>query len=411
MSAPPRFATLPAGRGLGGASGLVVFLCGMLAAGAIGPEKARGQSLLASGGLGFPVEPLGARARGMGSLGVGLFGSSLLPGDPAISRALPVPLMAATYQPTWSTYTFDGTERDVSASRFPLLGVAYPVSALGGVATLTFGSFLDMNWRAENPRTLDLGSESMEVKDAFRSRGGISTLRLGWAQDLHETLAVAISAGSYLGEVERTFVREFTGAPPGAPIDPYRVAGEWRFSAPNVTLGAVWDASDLIRLEGSVNWSGRLHAEPTEGTESSAREIDLPTEFRFGASGALSPRLFVNVGASYADWTPASDDLIGGSTVGPVWSYGGGAEWEGPRLLDRTFPIRIGYRRSDLPFRFGGADPTESAFALGLGLNLLQAENLPLAVIDIAFETGSRDAGALSEDFSRATVTVRVAGN
>lgn len=391
---------------------VAVLILGMLlGVGATTPASLQGQSLLGADGLGLPVEALDARTRGIGSLGVGLFGSSLLPVDPSVSRDLQVPMVTMTYQPSWTTYSFGEVEGEVSTSRFPLLGVAYPVRGTGGMVTLTFGSFLDLRWAAEQERTLDLGDDEVRVLDQFDSDGGISALRLGWAHDLHERLDVAVSAGTYLGDVRRSLTRSFAAADLDAAVEPFRVQGRWRFSGPTVTVGATWDAADLLRIGGGATWSGALHADAVDEPDERDRDIDLPTELRLGASGALSPNLSLNVGVSHADWSATSGDLSAGSTVGTVWSYGGGVEWAGPTLIGRTFPLRVGYRRSDLPFRFGGADPTESLFSLGLGLNLLQAQDLPLAAIDLAYEFGDRDAGEFSESFGRATLTVRVAGN
>lgn len=395
----------------GGVGPAVAFLVGLVAASLARPAPAPAQSILGAGGLGFPVEPVGARARGMGSLGVGLFGSELLPGDPAVSRDLLVPMVTATFQPTWSTYTFQGPEQDLSTSRFPLVGVAYPVTALGGMATLTFASFLDQTWRVETERTVQFGTETVPVTDEFSSEGGMSALRLGWAQGVLETLDVAVSVGTYLGDVRRDFTRSFGTEAADVPIDPFREAGKWRYTGPTVVVGATWDVSDLLRVAGSLNWSGHVSAKAVEGTEAPSRDIDIPTEYRVGASASLVPQLAVNAGFSYADWSQTSGDLVGSRTAGAVWSAGGGVEWEGPTLLGRDVPLRVGYRRSGLPFRFDGGDPTESNFAAGVGLNLLQVENLPLAVVDVAYERGSREAGSLSEDFERVTVTVRVAGN
>lgn len=404
----PRSPALPARSG---AAGLVAVLVVGLAAVGAAPRGVAAQSVLGAGGLGFPVEPVGARARGMGSLGVGLFGSELLPGDPAVSRDLGVPMVTATYQPVWSTYTFRGPERDVSTNRFPLIGVAYPIAALDGTVSLTFGSFLDQNWEVETDRTVDFGAQTVSVTDEFRSQGGISTLRLGWSHSVLEPLDVAVSVGSYLGDVRRTFLRRFDESAADEPIDPFRESGKWQFTGPTVVAGASWDATDLLRVAGSVSWSGNLSAKPVEGTDGPGRNIDIPTEYRLGASTALTSSLAINAGFSYADWSETTGDLTGGSAAGSVWGVGGGVEWDGMTLLGRSLPLRVGYRRSDLPFRFDGDEPTESTFAAGLGLNLLQVEDLPLAVFDVAYERGDRSAGSLSEDFQRVTVTVRVAGN
>lgn len=371
----------------------------------------RAQSLLGAGGFGLPVEALGARSRGMGSLGMGLSGTALLPGDPAAARDIQIPMITATYQPTWTTYDFQGTERNATASRFPVLGIAYPVGSIGGVATLTLAGVLDQNWEVVQESTLTLESgETLDVLDRFRSSGGVSVIRLGWTQSVTESIGVGLTVGSYLGNLRRTMVRTFTGGNVGDALSSFQEGGEWRLTGPTVVLGASWDPSDLVRVAGSVTWSGEIHAEPTTTGAGAPRDIDIPMEYRLGATGSLSPRLSMNLGATFADWSVATGDLNEGSGVADAWSYGGGLEWDGPQLLGRTFPLRLGARHSDLPFRFEGAEPTEDVIAFGVGLNLLGDPEQPVAAIDFSLETGSREAGSFSESFSRATFTVRVAG-
>lgn len=391
---------------------LVAWVFAFVVVTSVGAEALRGQSLLSAGGFGIPVEALDARSRGMGSMGVALPGAVLVPGDPASARGIQLPMIMGTYQPTWTTYRYQGVEQDLTASRFPHMGIAYPVRSLGGVATLTLSGVLDQNWEATEESTLTLGSgETLEVLDQYRSRGGVSVLRLGWAHNVTETIGVAASVGSHLGSLRRSMLRTFEGGGIGDALSPFRETQEWRLTGPSVVLGASWDPSDLVRLAGSVTWSGDLHAEPTLGDEGPGRDIDFPVEYRFGATGSLSPRLAMNAGMSYADWSGASDALTEGSGIGDIWSYGGGLEWEGPQVLGRTFPLRLGGRHSDLPFRFDGAEPTEDVVTFGIGMNLVGSPESPLAALDVAYERGSRDAGSFSESFGRATFTIRVAGN
>ncbi|HSR41476.1 MAG TPA: hypothetical protein VLL48_04885 [Longimicrobiales bacterium] len=387
----------------------------VLAAGtvlAVQPVSAGAQSLLGISGLGFPLEPIDARARGMGSLGVGLFGPSLLPGDPAVAQALLIPMVTATLQPSWVSRQGPGDPLEFSTHRFPLLGVAYPFGSANGIATLTFSGYMDQRWEVVRDGSVELAGVSVPITDTFRSDGGISVLRLGWSHRLREGLAVGATVGSYLGDGRRAFRRSFDAEALGdtATVVEFVTQGEWRYTGPTASVGVSWDATDLIRVAGSVIWSGDLHADAKGETESRSRDFDLPTEYRFGASGNLGSGIAVNLGLQYADWSGADDDFEDASTAGAVWSLGGGLEWEGPTLLGRNFPLRAGYRRRELPFRFEGSAPSESAFAAGVGLNLLEAEDLPLARIDIAVEMGDREGGSISESFTRATFTLRVAG-
>ncbi|MDX1568529.1 MAG: hypothetical protein R3223_12055, partial [Longimicrobiales bacterium] len=271
---------------------------------------------------------------------------------------------------------------------------------------------LDQNWEAIRESTFVLGSgEILDVTDRFRSEGGVAALRLGWAQNVTESIGVGLSLGSYLGNLRRSLTRTFRqGDVPADALNPFQQGMEWRLTGPTAVVGATWDPSELVRVAGSVTWSGDLHAEPTGSSGGPEQDLDLPLEYRLGATGSLSPRLSLNVGASYADWSGVTDDLNSGSGVGAVWSYGGGLEWEGPQLLGRTFPLRVGGRHTDYPFRFEGVAPSEDVVAFGLGLNLLGDPDQPVAAFDLSFEIGSRDGGSFSESFTRATFSVRVAG-
>lgn len=379
---------------------------------AILPGSAAGQSLFGVAGLGFPLEPIDARARGMGSLGVGLFGPSLLPGDPAVAQALRIPMITATLQPSWVTREGPAVDQQYGTNRFPLIGVAYPFGSVNGIATLTFSSVMDQRWEVVRESSVELAGVEVPITDTFRSDGGISVVRLGWSHRVTGTLAVGATVGSYLGDSRRTFRRTFDAAALGDTVGSvdFETDGRWRYTGPTVSLGASWDATELIRVAGSAIWSGNLSASAQGETMSRSRNFDLPMEFRLGASGNLSSGLALNVGVQYADWSGIDDDFEDVASVGTVWSFGGGIEWDGPSLLGRNFPFRAGYRRRDLPFRFEGAAPTESAFAAGLGLSFLEAEELPLARIDIAVEIGDREAASVSESFTRATFTLRVAG-
>jgi hypothetical protein len=89
---------------------------------------------------------------------------------------------------------------------------------------------------------------------------------------------------------------------------------------------------------------------------------------------------------------------------------GGGLEWTRATFAGRRSPIRLGYRRGTLPFTLGEEEGEESAFTAGVGLDFIQSANSTLAGMAISLERGSRSAGALSERFLRASLTLRVSG-
>jgi len=383
----------------------------LLAGLALAPGSARGQSLLGTRGLGLPLDALDARSRALGSEGVGLLGGNLVPSDLASATGLLIPTVNFTMQPHWGSGSLDGESLSSQGMRFPLLGLAYPVGRLNGMATLTFGSYMDQRWEVEESGTAVLDGVPTPVTNTFRSEGGIASLTVGWAQRVGTSLSVSLSAGLHTGSVTRTYQRAFDSLAVTTPdFIPFSDGGKWRYNGPTASIGVVWDPTRFLRFGGSASWSGDLDAEPTQDTQGLAASYTLPTVYRLGASGVLTPGLSVNLGMSYADWTTTQGGLDPETVVGGVWSFGGGVEWQASGIGARTLPLRLGVRRSELPFYFDGVAPTELLLSGGVGLNFTQADQFVLAGVDLALERGSREAGPLKEDFWRGSMTFRVSG-
>lgn len=373
---------------------------------ALAPAGASAQSLFSFGGLGTPVDPVDARARGLGSVGVGLFGSSVAFRDPASATGVLLPQVTATLQ--GSRLSADDGTGGLSAegTRFPHVGIAYPVGERG-VALVEYGGFLDQRWVLERELVVPVGGVDVDVLDAFESEGGISTLMVGGGFAFTNWLSVGLTAGIHTGSMRRTFTREFDRTQ--ADVNPFVSTASWSTKAPVVVAGIRLDPAPLVRLAGSVTWSGDLQAEPQEGEDAEERSFPLPMEFRGGASLTLTPVLSATFGASWADWTATGERLNEGSGVSAL-SLGGGIEWSAGTLFGRRAPLRLGWRQADLPFRLEGEAARESGFSAGGGLVLAEVESIPVAGLDLAVERGERTAGALREEFWRTTLTIRVSG-
>lgn len=378
----------------------------------LAPVPLAGQSLIGSRGLGLPMHAANARARALGGEGVGLLGGNLNPADLASSTGLLIPTVNFTMQPSWGTGVVGGESLTAKGTRFPLLGIAYPVGTLGGMVTLTFSSVMDQRWEAVEEGTEILEGIEIPVTNTFKSSGGIAAFTVGWAQRVGRTLSLAVSAGLHTGSVTRTYAREFDESPLLTDeIIPFKDGGKWQYQGPKLGIGASWDPFSVLRVAGSLDWSGDLDAKPTSDTRGAGESYAIPTVFRLGASGILTPRLSLNLGMSYSDWTaPEGKGLEPGTVAGGVWNLGGGLEWDASGLGGRTIPIRLGVRRSDLPFLFRAEKPREFAYTGGLGLNLTQADRFVLAAVDLAVERGNREAGDFKEEFWKGTITFRVSG-
>lgn len=371
---------------------------------------ASAQSLFNAAGLGVPSDPLDARTRALGGVGIGLTGPALLGSDPAAAAEFGFPTVSLTARPSWVEFLrTDGEEGSFRGTRFPSLGVAYP-AVLGVVATLSVESHLDQRYEVDLPGSVAFGDTPVEVTDEFTSTGGVSLVRLGVARRLGRSVAVGISGGRYAGSLTRRLVRTFGEGVDEGSVESFQAGGFWGYSGTSLAAGASWTLGTVGRVAGSLTWSSGLDAEASDDTDGASGSFDLPLQVRLGASAALAPGLSLSASWASADWSAVGADLRGGSTARASSSYGAGVELSRATLLGRSAPLRVGYRRTALPFGFGAGDAAETAWSGGLGLNLAQSGPVVLSVLDVAVERGTRKDDALTERFWRGTLTVRVSG-
>jgi len=366
---------------------------------------AAAQSLFSSAGLGLPVTPLDARARALGGIGVGLSGYNLSLVNPAeVSGFVRRGAMAA-FESADLGVDFQGQSGASGGTRFPLARVIYPI---GERLTTSFGygGILEQSWSVRSEGTETVGDVTVPTIDLVQANGGLSQLRIDAAYALAPRLSVGVAAGLYTGGLQRTSRREFPDT-----MDAFRDfehVAEWSYTAPLAAVGARWDPLDIVRLAGSLTWSGTLHANAESGGVED-RSFSLPLQLAAGASVVLAPRLDATLGTRWAGWSAVADDVA--APARNTWEVGGGLEWEGIQAGGRVFPIRLGGRWAQLPFGIAGSEASEWSATFGLGALLTGDEWGPLATADAALERGGRSAGdALSEDYWRFVFSVAVFG-
>lgn len=385
------------------------WLAGLILLLALGAQDLQAQSIFGAAGLGLRVDALDARLVAMGSVGPGAPGNSLPPGSPASAAGLRLPTITATMQPSWGSFEDGAGGGDVQGVRFPVLAIGYPTSF--AVVTASYGSFLDQRWAARRVTGFQIGGETLEATDRFESRGGISTFRIGLAREVGERAAVGISVGRHTGKVSRAFGRSFDSLAVGSDVASFADVAEWGYSGTVITLGARLDPNPVFRVGAALTWNGTLTAESRdELTPRGDAEFNLPVELRVGASARLTPALSLNVGVTMADWTDSDGGLEEITTRGRTLAFSGGVESTGVTFAGRTLPLRLGFRRSELPYQANGVDAVEQAVTAGLGLRLAELDEVILAGLDVALERGSRSAGIIDESFWRMTLSLRVSG-
>jgi hypothetical protein len=389
-------------------------LLGAALAAALAAAPSHAQSVLASRGLGYPVEPLDARARGLGGVSVGLPEPSFSMINPAAPVGLPAPGFVVTFQPDQYDATVGTVSSSGTTSRFPLLQAAFPV---GGRVTgsIGYGSFLDQHWQVEQADSLDLSGGRVGVTDRFVSTGAVARLRVGAGYRATDQLAVGIAADVLTGAVRDSSIRlldeDFIASTSGV---------TYRYSGIGASAGVRWTPSGALTLAAAVTGGGEITAKETDETGDAAdddpreeKSYARPIEADVGASARIAQNAVVAASARWTGWSAVDDELTAESGgARDALSASLGVEYEGVRLLGRPLPLRLGARYTQLPFRWGMEGdtefPEERALSAGAGLRLAGG----LARLDAAAERGQRGGGSagFEEPFWRFSFSLSVLG-
>jgi len=142
--------------------------------------------------------PLDARARALGSVGVGLAGAHLLGRDPAAGALAAISTATVTFQSSSAALT-DGAE--TRHTRFPAISASYPYA--GNVFAVYLDSCLDQEFEIRSDEMLLLGGRSVGAQHRFTSTGSIGRASLGWSRAVREVFAIGLTVGTYVGVTER----------------------------------------------------------------------------------------------------------------------------------------------------------------------------------------------------------------
>lgn len=381
---------------------------GPLALGALAlvtvPVPIAAQTPLTSVGLGYPVQPVDGRAAALGGSGAGLLGGSFSVANPADLLLHDEPGFSLSLSGEAVTLRGDQRSLNTGRERFTTIRALIPVG--GWAMGLAFGGEFDQDWSNILRDTLRLQDGAVPYEESREHDGGISTIDVSVARRLGP-LGLGVTAQRLTGSLRQSFFRSFDNPTGGAPTLG-AVAGArelawraWRFKA-----GGSIRVADRIVVGAALGRGGTLYA-TAEGSDAPDAEFDLPTSVEIGGSVRLASELLVTAGAGRASWSSV-EPLVGATgaefTSHDVQWLGGGLEYGGLTLLGGRLPVRIGARRTGLPFSPGTEALEEQAFTGGFGWEFQER----LAVFDLAFETGSRgDVAALglAESFRRITLS------
>jgi hypothetical protein len=383
-------------RTLGAAAAAAVL--SVLAAG-----QAPAQSLLSASGLGTPLEPVDARARGLGGLPLGLPEPQMSLVNPAAAVGLPAAGLTVTFQADEIASTAGDQAEDYTTARFPSIQVAFPIGQRL-VATLGYASVLDQNWAVERQDSIDITGERLAVLDRFRSSGGVARLRAGTGYRLLPRLDVGAALDVYTGALRDTVYRIF----PGGGIAPSITGTTYEWRGLGLSAGARW-RGDAFSLSAAVSAGGSLTAEAQDSGVVS-KDYTLPMQLDVGGSARIAQQALVAISARWQGWGAADADVAASGGARDATQVAGGVEYEALRFLGRPVPLRLGGRFTQLPFRFDGtADFIDERAATG-GIGMVFSGGA--ANLDLSAERGWRggDAAGLDESFWRVSLSLALLG-
>jgi hypothetical protein len=357
-------------------------------------------------GLGAPVAPIDARAAGMGATGLGLLdGGSLSARNPADMGFYVRPVLGITYSP--ESVSIKGPVRDLDSgrSRLGVLRGAVPFS--DWTVGVAFASELDQDWQVEFSDTLRSALGTFPFTEQRVSDGGMSSVNFTLTRRLSR-LSLGVEYGIVTGSLRQQFLRNFEPdtADVGNRIAASAATTSWSYAGSRLRIGAAADVTDRLRVSADMSVQGDLTAERDSlDVLVQSSSFQMPTAFEAGASARVTPRILVSGAAGWTGWSGSEGPSTEFVASDVVW-FGVGAELTGARLLGANFPLRVGLRRTDLPFHAPGTtQPSETAITVGFGLRV-GAER---AKLDVAFEFGSRGdlaESGVEESFQRLSLSL-----
>ena len=355
---------------------------------------AAAQSVTSIRGLGYPIAQSDGRAEALDGIGVAVKGLAVPFTNPAsVARTTRRGVVVSAVATEWDS-SLGSVSGSSGATRFPLIRMVFPLRRV--VLTAGYGAFLDQGWSVEREGTHPLSTGPVTFRDQYTSVGGVGQARLGAAIPLGRW-AVGVSLGRYTGRQDLGLTRRYDSTAVGT-LQAYSETRAVQYSGMVAQVGVQWDPGDVLRLGGSVTWSGTLTADSTAG-EVTTREYDLPLQVAAGASAYLAPSLLASVSGRWSGWS--TTDPSGGlmetreaASSRDTWELGAGLELDDPeRRALYNFPIRAGFQYRQLPFSFVGDNaPTEWLASLGAGLRMGADFDTPVARIDLTVQRGARTA-------------------
>ena len=366
------------------------FLTVLLAGAWCGRAQAQ-SSVFGLRGLGWLGRGVSARSAGTGGA-LDLYDPEMSANPAALARFRSVAGWSVA-APTSSTFAGPSGGADLATVRFPLFGFAAVVPNRT-VIGVSISDYLDRTWTITRQDSLVLRGVTEKYTDARRSLGGISDMSLGVGYRASNAVNIGAGFHYYLGSSSLTSQRLFDTTATGRLYSQLLEESITDYRGFGAAVGAIASFGKLD-VAASARLNGRLHSENSTGETATTQ---LPVQVGVSVRLLTVPGVYVSGAAEYAGWGAANADLVAAGKDGArdVWAFGAGLEALNTSILGLRTPVRLGYRRRQLPFLSLGQGIDEWAAGGGFGLNFARERT----TLDVAFERGRRATGGETETFT-----------
>ncbi|MGD9522855.1 MAG: hypothetical protein AB7N73_01420 [Gemmatimonadales bacterium] len=340
-------------------------------------------SQFGSRGLGLPGRGLSVDALGTeGATGLFSSGSSL---NPAALGLLNSSLTSFSTIQEWRTSENPAGSGSTREQRFPMIAIAGPIPRSNFSVGVNYSTYANRDFLLVSEGTAAPRGEPIAVTDSVGSTGGLSDFQVALAYNLRDKVYLGVGVHLLTGS-NRVFSNR---AWADSTYLPTRQSAELTYLGTGVSAGVVVRLSPTLAIAGMARYDGALDVERDSAATGS---IDLPATLAGGVRWQPSPRVAFAGHVAARTWSRADDGIValGGVAARNTIEVAAGLEWYRNLRRPEQLPLRVGIRRSELPFLLvQGSQPRELGVSIGTGLRFARG----IGGLDLALERIRRTQG------------------
>jgi hypothetical protein len=357
---------------------LLALACGATA------SLAAQSSQFGSRGLGLPGRGLSVDAIGTeGATGLFSSGSSL---NPAALGLLNSSLTSFSTLQEWRTSENPAGSGSTREQRFPMISIAGPIPKSSFSVGVNYSTYANRDFLLVSEGTASPRGVPVAVTDSVGSTGGLSDFQVALAHNMRDKVYVGVGAHLLTGS-NRVFSNR---AWADTSYQATRQSAELSYLGAGISAGVLVRLTPRLAIAGMARYDGSLDVErDSVGTGT----IDLPATLAGGVRWQPNGRLALAGNIATRTWSRANDGVValGGVAARNTVEVSAGLEWYRNLRRPDQLPLRLGIRRTELPFLVvQGSQPRELGVALGTGLRFARG----IGGLDLALERIRRTQGS-----------------